>query len=93
VKNRFQSLPFKCNLQRYSEVGARAAELTTTGTSVVGLYNFDPELESAWFQPLNLKCDLLVSIFAFSISLLVPLQRGRGDGGGGGGRQRWGRTS
>jgi hypothetical protein len=25
----------------------------------------DPQLESAWFQPLSLKCDFLVSKFAF----------------------------
>ena len=29
----------------------------------------DPELESAWFQPLNLKCDFLVSYFAFKSNL------------------------
>ena len=29
----------------------------------------DPKLESAWFQPLSLKCDLLVSKFAFKFSL------------------------
>jgi nitrile hydratase len=29
----------------------------------------DPQLESAWFQPLNLKCDILVSKFAFKFNL------------------------
>jgi hypothetical protein len=28
VKNRFQSLPFKCNLKRYTAVAAMEAELT-----------------------------------------------------------------
>jgi hypothetical protein len=28
-----------------------------------------PQLESAWFQPLNLKCDILVSKFAFTFNL------------------------
>jgi hypothetical protein len=38
---------------------------------MVGLYNLnpvDPQLESAWFQPLNLKCDILVSKICFSNS-------------------------
>jgi hypothetical protein len=38
----------------------------------VGLYKLnavDPALESAWFQPLNLKCDILVSKFAFKCNL------------------------
>jgi hypothetical protein len=39
---------------------------------VVGLYKL---LKSAWFQPLNLKCDILVSNFAFQIQL-VPLRHG-----------------
>ena len=29
----------------------------------------DPQLESARFQPLNLKCDILVSKFAFKCDL------------------------
>jgi hypothetical protein len=48
----------------------------TTGSDhrqlVVGLYKLssdDPFLESAWFQPLNLKCDILVSNFAFKCNL------------------------
>jgi hypothetical protein len=38
----------------------------------VGLYKLnpvDPYHESAWFQPLNLKCDILVSNFAFKCNL------------------------
>jgi hypothetical protein len=45
---------------------------------VVGLYTLnlvDPLLESAWFQPLNLKCFSPVSNLRFPIQL-VPLQRG-----------------
>jgi hypothetical protein len=37
-------------------------------TNLVGLYNLnsvDPYLESIWFQPLKLTCDILVSQFAF----------------------------
>ena len=37
-----------------------------------GLYKLnpvDPQLESAWFQPLKLKCDFLVSKFAFKFNL------------------------
>jgi hypothetical protein len=38
---------------------------------MVGLYkvenSVDPELESTRFQPLNLKCHLLVSKFAFTV--------------------------
>ena len=30
----------------------------------------DPYLKSAWFQPLHLKCDFLVSNFAFKCNLL-----------------------
>jgi hypothetical protein len=53
VKRRFQSLPFKCNLQRYT---------------VVGLYTLNPvdlQLQSARFQPLHLSSESLVSTFAF----------------------------
>jgi hypothetical protein len=60
----------------------------------VGLYKLNsayPELESAWFQPLNLKSDILVtSLCCFQIQL-VPLQRGgerRGARHGGLGRHR-----
>jgi hypothetical protein len=50
-----------------------------------GLYkqvenNVTHTLESAWFQPLNLKCDLLVSKFAaFQMGQLVPLCHVRGQ--------------
>ena len=44
----------------------------------VGLYKLNPVnhymLESAWFQPFNLKCDILVSSFCFQ-TRPVPLQR------------------
>jgi MFS family permease len=90
VKNRFQSLPFKCNLQRYTtvlkeaglsnpgllvwavgvpnllggiialvatdEYGRRPLLLLSFG-GMAGLYNLnpvDPNLESVWFQSLNL---------------------------------------
>ena len=39
---------------------------------VAGLYKLNPDypqLESAWFQTLNLKCDILVSKFAFKCNL------------------------
>jgi hypothetical protein len=39
---------------------------------LVGLYKLnavEPWLESAWFQTLNLKCDILVSKFAFKCNL------------------------
>ena len=39
---------------------------------MVGLYKLnavEPWLESAWFQTLNLKCDILVSKFAFKCNL------------------------
>jgi hypothetical protein len=57
---------------------ARAARGGRRPAAVVGLYKLnsvDPELESAWFQPLNLKCDILLSIFAFRFQL-APLRRG-----------------
>jgi hypothetical protein len=36
VKNRFQSLPFKCNLQRYTVVAAAEAK----AEAAVGLHEF-----------------------------------------------------
>ena len=57
MKRRFQSLPFKCNLQRYT---------------VVGLYTLNPvdlQLQSARFQPLHLSSESLVSKFAFKCNL------------------------
>jgi hypothetical protein len=62
VKNRFQSLPFKCNLQRYTSgsfgsqnfVDKIQEEQRMEEQMKVGLYKYnpvDPKLESAWFQP------------------------------------------
>jgi hypothetical protein len=84
VKNRFQNSPFKCNLQRYTpfapfELDAMHAfrNQARGGAVQVECSSTHPGLESAWFQPLNLKCDILVcTIFCFSRILLVPLQRG-----------------
>ena len=58
--------------------------------SVVGLYKLSSMTQSlkAAPEPLNLKCDLLVSELAFKIQL-VPLHRGAPRGGGD--RQRAGR--
>ena len=44
----------------------------------VGLYNLNadyPYLESARFQPLNLKCDFLVSKFAFTFNTCTATSR------------------
>jgi hypothetical protein len=52
----------------------------------VGLYTLNsvyPWLESAWFQPLNLKCDFLVLRLCFQIQV-VPLRSGIGNGQGNG---------
>jgi hypothetical protein len=68
VKNRFQNLPFKFNLQRYTEEEMKRQEEETQPPPLVGLCTFnsaDPSFESIWFQPLYLKCDLLVANFAF----------------------------
>jgi hypothetical protein len=59
--------------------------LVRVAAAVVGLYTLSsvgPELESAWFRPLNLKCDLLVSKVCFQMSQLVPLHSGGGGGSG-----------
>jgi hypothetical protein len=57
-----------------------------------GLYplnSIEPSLEITCFQPLNLKCDLLVSKFAFKLDLyryaagLCARLLRRGHGGGG----------
>jgi hypothetical protein len=56
VKNRFQSLPFKCDLQRYSEALGVVARLEKDKVER-GLYKLDVvglSLKGAWFQPLNL---------------------------------------
>jgi hypothetical protein len=53
VRNRFQSLPFKCDLQRYNEE-AFIRELTLKSVlTLVGLYNLTHSLKGARFQPLN----------------------------------------
>ena len=44
-------------------------------------------LKGAWFQPLNLNRDLLVSSLCFQIQRIAPLR----GGGGGGGARRGGR--
>jgi hypothetical protein len=60
VKNRFQSLPFKCNLQRYIAALAEPGKTTIyvvfedRGGAVYKLNPVDPAIESAWFQPLSL---------------------------------------
>jgi hypothetical protein len=38
----------------------------------------DPTLDSAWFQPLILKRDMLVSTFAFKFNLRRYITAGRG---------------
>ena len=47
--------------------------------AIVGLYKLNPavthSLKAPDFKPLNLKCDILVSKFAFKFQL-VPLHRG-----------------
>jgi hypothetical protein len=46
----------------------------------VGLYKLnavDPQLEGAWFQPLSLSSDILVSSLCFQMQMqVVPLQQG-----------------
>jgi hypothetical protein len=50
-----------------AEAARRKKELE--GGSRGGAVQVDPQLESARFQPLNLKCDILVSKFAFKCNL------------------------
>jgi hypothetical protein len=55
----------------------RAIAAEDVDVLVVGLYTLnsvDPKLGSAWFQPLSLKCDILVSSLCFQMQL-VPLHR------------------
>jgi hypothetical protein len=61
MKNRFQNLSFKCNLQRYN-TGA-VVWAPNGGAVQVGENPLDPALESAArFQPLHLvECDILAS--------------------------------
>jgi hypothetical protein len=92
---------------RYEDL-AEVDKITAVGAQVdevkAGLYKLHPvypELESAWFQPLNLSSDLLVAWFLSLLSIqLVPLRQGgdggehqqdagqRGDGERGGGQER-----
>jgi hypothetical protein len=56
VKNRFQSLPFKCNLQRYTAALDWLARAEKLAPEVGGLYKLnsvDPWLESVGTQPLK----------------------------------------
>jgi hypothetical protein len=84
VKDWASQFAFKwVNLYRYT-VEAVAAVTATDGEHLraVGLYKLnsvDPQLESAWFQPLNLKCDLLVSKFAFKFNVLCCYGAARGN--------------
>jgi hypothetical protein len=43
---------------------------TSQGADGVGLYKFHLQLESAWFQPLHLKCAILKCDILVSQSLL-----------------------
>ena len=99
-----QSLGFhKCNLHRYAKGRSRRAPAATPSSTrgrmspcTVGLYKFssvDPiALESApglVTQPLNLKCDILVSelAFEFDFNLCTATTRaGSGRHAEGGGR-------
>jgi hypothetical protein len=63
VKNRFQNLPFKFNLQRYSAAGRCT------------LNSVDPWLESDWFQTLTLEHVSWPKRHVFQIQP-APLQRG-----------------
>ena len=59
MKNRFQDLPFKCNLHRYTksknQVTAFCAyDLDGDGGAVQVEFSLTHKLESAWFQPLSL---------------------------------------
>jgi hypothetical protein len=58
MKNRFQSLPFKFNLQRY----AAGVQECTKVLAVGELYKssnpvLTHSLKGAWFQPLNLRSE------------------------------------
>jgi hypothetical protein len=64
--------------------GAAVVSVGSDGNLVVthfkvGLYKLnsvDPEREGAWFHPLNLNCDLLVSTFAFTCNLYRYIKGG-----------------
>ena len=60
------------NIRNWMRNIEQHASETVNKILVVGLYKLnavDPQLESTWFQPLNRKCDLLVSKFAFNLNL------------------------
>jgi outer membrane biosynthesis protein TonB len=46
-----------------------AGARTLSGFAAGGAVQVDPQLESTRFQPLNLKCDILLSKFAFEFNL------------------------
>jgi hypothetical protein len=81
----FQNFAFKCNLHRYN---VRHVTTPTRKTRfnydfnmrvMVGLCELnavDPWLESAWSQPLNLKCENPVSKFGFSDATCTALHHG-----------------
>jgi hypothetical protein len=54
VKNWFQSLLFKLNLNHYVAAGLLLIAVQVSCNSLVGAVQLDPQLESAWLQPLNL---------------------------------------
>jgi hypothetical protein len=60
-----------CGEEQASRAG-HAASHRRHGGAVQVESSVDPWLESAWFQPLNLTCDILVSILCYQIQL-VPL--------------------
>jgi hypothetical protein len=60
VENQFQSLPFKCNLQRYNEVKQTRYDGVWEKGTVGPPYQsnpVDPQLETAWLQPLSLPLE------------------------------------
>jgi hypothetical protein len=65
--------------RRDSSPAAAPGSPSTSGETEVGrckLNPVDPQLESAWFQPLNLSSEKLVSKLCFQMQL-APLHRGR----------------
>jgi hypothetical protein len=86
VKKRFPKFVFQSfNFYRYAEVLIEASqtflprehafEATASLADTGGALQVDPRLESAWFQPSRLKCDILVSKFAFSSSICTATPR------------------
>jgi hypothetical protein len=64
--------------------GASADWGATRRAPPVGLYKLNPvdlAIESAWFQPLKLKCNILVSNFAFNLYRYNPELIGTGHDG------------